>query len=182
MTKRKEVSPAPGFAAPAPAPAAAPVPGWPAPAPGAAPAPAWPAPGPGAPPAVPAAAPGTWGNPFGQTPAVQPISGPINADDFAMNQYLKGSDLPQGVNQIDVRITGFVRIQGSRSPMVAQIEANPSGKIYLPLNKTNIQQLAAFIGKDLSAAIGKLVTLVVYPVNNPSQGGLTRGLYVAGVK
>lgn len=172
MAKPKEVSPAPGFAGTPAVP-----PAWPAPKQ----APSWPAPqGPGG--AVAANATPPWATGQGSGAAISPIKGPISADDYAMNLYLKGSDIPAELSQVEVQIVEFVKVQGSRSPVVARIAPNPSGKELLPLNKTNINQLAQYVGKDLSAAVGKFVLLVVYPVPNPQTGGTARGLYVAGAR
>jgi hypothetical protein len=111
----------------------------------------------------------------------QVVTGEVNASDFAMQLYLKGSDVPQEYSTFKVRVVAFVRIQGSRSPLVAQIDP-AFGKQYLPLNKTNIKQLSALVGNNLQVACGKVLSLTCYPVNNPSSGQMSRGLYVTGVE
>jgi len=112
----------------------------------------------------------------------QSITGEVNATDFAMQLYLKGSDVPQGTSDLEVKVIGFVRIQGSRSPLIAQIEPM-YGKSYLPLNKTNIKQIAGITqNNDLRCIIGRFLKLTVYPVNNPSTGEMARGLFVSGAR
>lgn len=138
------------------------------------------APPPSAPPSAPMPA-NPFFNPAPQAAPIAAYSGPINADDFAMQIYLKGTDVPANETFARCKIVQFVKIQGSRSPLVAQIEP-VHGKNYLPLNKTNIKQLSAFVGKNLAAAIGRTVVMVVYPVNNPQSGQMTRGLYVGAVE
>jgi hypothetical protein len=112
----------------------------------------------------------------------QPITGEVRADDFAMQMYLKGSDVPANLTEVKVKVLGFVRIAGSRSPLIAQIEPT-YGKSYLPLNKTNIKQIAAITqNNDLRCIIGRTLKLMTYPVNNPSSGQLARGLFVGGAE
>jgi len=115
------------------------------------------------------------------TAVPQVVTGEVNAADFAMQLYLKGSDVPAEYSTFKVRVVAFVRIQGSRSPLVAQIDP-AFGKQYLPLNKTNIKQLAGLIGNNLQATCGRVLTLTCYPVNNPSSGQMSRGLYITGVE
>jgi hypothetical protein len=132
-----------------------------------------------APPGSPAAAAAAAAFPAG---GPVPITGEVRADDFAMQLYLKGSDVPQGESQVRVRVQGFVKIAGSRSPLVAQIEPT-FGKSYLPLNKTNIKQIAAITqNNDLRCIIGRILVLVVYPVPNPTTGQMARGLFVGGAE
>jgi hypothetical protein len=115
------------------------------------------------------------------TNAPRPYIGPLNAKDFSGGNYLKGSDVPQSITEVKVRIIGFVTVPGSRSPLVCQIEKTYERDL-LPLNKTNIKQISAMIGDDLRALVGRMVVLMIYPVNNPSTGQPSRGLYVARVE
>lgn len=115
------------------------------------------------------------------TATAVPFDGPINADDYAANQFLKGSDVPAGTNEVRVRVKQFVKIQNARSPLIVQIEPT-LGKEYLPLNKTNIGAIAKIIGKDLRLLINRTLVLIAYPVNNPSTGQMGRGLFVARVE
>jgi hypothetical protein len=111
-----------------------------------------------------------------------PVTGAVNADDFGLTPFLKGTDVPEEQSQIKVRVLGFVTIPGSRSPLVALIEPQ-FGKNYLPLNKINIQQISTITQqKDLRCIIGRDLVLTVYPVNNPSTMKMTRGLYVSGAE
>jgi len=110
-----------------------------------------------------------------------PYTGPVNAKDFSSGNFLKGSDVPTGTNEVKVRALGFVTVPGSRSPLVLQIEKYLDREL-MPLNKTNIKQVAAFVGDDLRAVIGRVIVLMVYPVNNPQTGQMSRGLYVSRVE
>jgi hypothetical protein len=170
----KEVSAAPGFAA---APGST---GAPAPSAAATPKPAFASPAGGAAPPRFAQAPGN--QPVSAAGSVRAVTGPVSASEFGMQQYLKGSDVPKEEAQVRCKVKGFVQIPGSRSPLVAEIEP-VYGKQYLPLNKTNIAQIAGITQiDDLSVIIGYVLVLTVYPVNNPSSGAMTRGLYVSGIE
>lgn len=109
----------------------------------------------------------------------QPITGEVRASEFGeLYAYLKGSDLPLDQNTIEVTVTGFVKIPGSRSPLVATV-VPVLGKDYLPLNKININQIKSITGQeDMRCIIGRKLVLTVYPVNNPSTNTMARGLYV----
>jgi hypothetical protein len=109
----------------------------------------------------------------------QQITGEVKASDFGeLYAYLKGSDLPLDHNNVEVTVTGFVKIPGSRSPLVATI-VPVFGREYLPLNKININQIKVITGQeDLRCIIGRKLVLTIYPVNNPSTGTMARGLYV----
>lgn len=171
MAKKKDASAVAPFVSPGGAPASV-VP----PAPAAAPPSFLPA-GSGAPP------PGF--SPFGGGPSAavpQVITGEINANDYAMQLYLKGSDVPMEHSTFKVKVVAFVKIPNTRSPLVAQIEPM-FGKQYLPLNKTNIKQIAGITQQtDLRCVIGRFLHLTVYPVNNPQSGQMSRGLYVSGAE
>src|SRR6266852_9770843 len=110
-----------------------------------------------------------------------PYTGPVNAKDFGSGNFLKGSDVPTGTKEVKVRALGFVTVPGSRSPLVLQIEKYLDREL-MPLNKTNIKQVATFVGDDLRAVIGRVIVLMVYPVNNPQTGQMSRGLYVSRVE
>jgi hypothetical protein len=117
----------------------------------------------------------------GAAPQAVPMQGPINASDYAASNFLRGQDVPTSQNEIKVKVLSFVKIPGSRSPLVCQIE-KAYDREFLPLNKTNIKQLAGIVGNNLQIVVGKSLVLVIYPVNNPSTGQMTRGLYVSRVE
>jgi len=110
-----------------------------------------------------------------------PIQGPIMASEFTRSDFLRGQDVPDGQSEVRIKARGFVAMQGVRSPLVLEID--PVGdKHYLPLNKTNIKQLEKLVGGNLQALVGKAVILATYPVNNPSTGQMTKGLYIMRVE
>lgn len=112
----------------------------------------------------------------------QVVTGEVSANDFAMQLYLKGSDVPAEYSTFKVKVVAFVKIPGSRSPLVCQIDP-AFGKQFLPLNKTNIKQLATLTGQNnLQVVCGRVLTLACYPVNNPNTAQMSRGLYITAVE
>lgn len=109
------------------------------------------------------------------------MTGPINANEYAGTPYLKGTDLPSGVNQVKARILEWVYIPGQRSPLACRIEKLYE-KEFLGVNKTNIKQLLGFGFPDLSVLVNRTLVLGTYPVNNPSTGQMTKGLWIMGVE
>lgn len=133
---------------------------------------------------APAFQPQPQGQPGGQGPlggGPRPFTGPIRAGDYAGVPYLKGSDLPVGVSQVKVKIIQWVYVPGQRSPLACQIE-----KVYekelLGINKTNIKQLITLGFPELSVLVGRTLVLGTYPVNNPTTGQLTVGLWIQAVE
>ncbi|SRR6266436_2335472 len=116
----------------------------------------------------------------GATAKPMPYTGPVKASDFSSGNFLKGSDVPATLSEVKVRVLGFVTVQGSRSPLVAQIEKMYEKEL-LPLNKTNIKQLAAMIGDDLRQIVNKTIVFWVGPVPDPS-GNIVRGLRIFRVE
>lgn len=111
----------------------------------------------------------------------RPMTGPIRGEDYAGVPYLKGSDLPVGVNEVRVKVLQFMYIPGQRSPLACQIE-KVHGKEIMGINKTNIKQLMTLGFPDLSLVIGRTLVLGTYPVNNPTTGAMTKGLWITSVE
>lgn len=111
-----------------------------------------------------------------------PFTGAVSADDFESNKFLRGQDLPPGTTTVEVDVIGFVTIKESRSPLVVSIRET-YGRDLFPINKTNIDQLKAFVGSDLvKGIVGKTIKLMTYPTTNPTTDLPAVGLMVVGVE
>ena len=112
---------------------------------------------------------------------VQPLTGPLPAKDLSGGNYLKGTDLPEGINEVRFRIVQFVRDPRGRSRLVAQI-SETYGKSLFGFNVTNIKALASLGFADLQGAVGKTVIAIPMLQNNPQTGAPTRSLFVQRVE
>lgn len=97
---------------------------------------------------------------------------------------LHGYDLPSDQTEILLVCTGFRKApMGFGSPVIMEFEPLPGleGLKDFPVNRTNLEAFANFIGDDLDVVIGKYVALQTTDTTNPKTGQATRGLKVIGV-
>lgn len=121
------------------------------------------------------------GGQFGQQ-APQPIQGPIIGKDLAGGKYLKGEDVPDGVNEVRFRLVQFVRDPQGRSKLAAQI-SETYGKVMFGFNTTNIRAVVGLGYLDMQQIAGKTIICMLGMAPNPQKNGMpTKVLFISRIE
>lgn len=110
------------------------------------------------------------------------ITGAIPTDDYVGGAYLKGSDVPDGVSIVKVKVLQFINDPKGMSKLAVQI-TETYGKSLFGLNTTNIRALVPLGITNLQAVVGKTLVLTVGMQPNPQRGNaLVKSLFVTNIE
>lgn len=113
---------------------------------------------------------------------MEPLRTPLNSKGLSGGHYLKGEDIPTGVNEVSFRLIQFIHDPKGRSIAAAQI-SETYGKKLFGFNTTNIRLVDSMGFSDLQQLVGKTISCVMGYQPNPQKNNLpTRAFFITKVE